>query len=164
VCRSFDGKPIEQLTNVRNTSISSQTISYITITPAKAIKNPNNPMAGPTFKAPAVALGVLTLLVALVPVPELVVLPVRLGVGTVSGAVPRLLKLVELECGILTGPGAVGKCIVDDGTTDVIVSVCGGLRKVSVTTVVIPSVGISNVLPDFVPLKVPMVPLSRARE
>ena len=98
--------------------------------------------------APPVAVGVLTLLVTLAPVPELVpelvpeVVPeivaglVALGVGTVSGGVPRLVKLLALEDRILTGPGPVGSTPLVDGITEVIVSVRAGLAKVSVMTVV----------------------------
>jgi len=124
--------------------------------PANAIMSPKISKVGPTVKAPPVAAGVLTLLVAVVPVPELV----TLEVGTVSGAVPILLKLVVAECGILTGPGPdliVVNRFVGDGTTEVIVSVCGGLKNVSVITVVTPSVGTENVLPDFAPVNVPVV-------
>jgi hypothetical protein len=110
-------------------------------------------MAGPAFNAPPVAVGVIALLAAVVPL---------LGL--------KPLKLVWIECGMLTGPGPVSivlktdKGIVGEGMTEVIVSVWGGLRKVSVTTVVIPLVGTENVLPDFVPLNVPKIRLARSGE
>jgi hypothetical protein len=148
-------------------------VYYTTITPANTIRNTNTPMPGATFMAPPVGVGVLTLLVTLAPVPELVpelvpvVVPeivpglVALGVGTVSGGVPRLLKLLALEDRILTGPGPVGSTPLADGITEVIVSVRAGLAKVSVMTVVTPTVGTAKVLPDFVPLNVPVIPFVR---
>jgi hypothetical protein len=52
-----------------------------------------------------------------------------------------------------------------DGKTEVMVRVCAGLRNVLVTTVVIPlPVGTENVLPDFVPLNVPMIPFGWSRK
>jgi hypothetical protein len=126
------------------------------------IKKLNSPMAGRNFKAPPVAGGELTLLVALVTLAGLVAL-----VGTVMGDVPKLLKLVEAMWEVLTGPGPVGIIVLrmlngneGDGMTEVTVSVWAGLKNVSVTTVVIPLVGTENVLPDFVPLNVPMMPYS----
>lgn len=53
------------------------------------------------------------------------------------------------------------KGIEGSGMTEVIVSVREGLKKVSVTRIVTPLVGAANVLPDFVPLNVPLIPLSR---
>lgn len=73
--------------------MSSQLISYTITTPTDATKNPNRPTAGPNFKAPPVAVGVLTLLLALDPLSGLV----ALGTGAVMGGVPKLLRLVEAE-------------------------------------------------------------------
>jgi hypothetical protein len=107
-----------------------------------------------------VAVGLTKLLVALVPVLVLE----ALCVGTDTVGVPKLLKLVVLEVLILMGPGPLGigvlridRGIEGCGMTEVTVSVREGLKNVSVRTVVLPFVGIPNVLPDFVPLNVPNV-------
>jgi len=137
-------------------------ISYTITTPINAIMKPNNPVAGPNFEAPPGVLVELTLLVlvALVTLAGLV----ALILGKVMGGVPKLLKLVDAVCEILTGPGPVGIFVLrmlngneGDGKTEVMVRVCAGLRNVSVTTVVIPVVRTENVLPDFVPLNVPIM-------
>jgi hypothetical protein len=147
-------------------ALSTQIISYTITTPKNAIMKPNNPVAGPNFEAPPVAVVELTLLVALVTLAGLV----ALILGRVMGGVPKLLKLVDAVCEILTGPGPVGIIVLrmlngneGDGKTEVMVRVRAGLRNVSVTTVVIPLVGTENVLPDFVPLNVPMMPFSWSR-
>lgn len=102
----------------------------------------------PTFEmslaaAPVDDVGALALLVALVTLEvdgdEVAVTGlvdagvVALGVGTDSGTVPPLLRLVLLLlCGTLTGPGAVSVLWTDSG-------VCG----------------VVAIEPDFVPLNVP---------
>jgi len=135
--------------------------SYTTNTPTNTIKSPTNAMVGSVLNAAlvvAVAVGLIELLVAVVPLAGLV----ELGIGTVAGGVPNLLKLLQTDCGMLTGPGPVIivlKMLSGNeglGMTEVSVSVCGGLRNVSVTTVVWPFVGLENVLPVFVPLNVPV--------
>jgi hypothetical protein len=148
------------------TYISAWIISYTITMPTNAVKKPNSPMNGSNFKAPPVVVVGLTLLVALATLAGLVVL-----IGTVMGGVPKLLKLVDAVCEILTGPGPVGIIVLrmlngneGDGKTEVMVRVCAGLRNVSVTTVVIPLVGTENVLPDFVPLNVPIIPFGWSRK
>ena len=151
-------------------ALSTEIISYAITTPTNVVKKPNSPMTGPNFNALPVAAVELTLLVALVTLAGLVALLVAL-VGVVMGGVPKLLKLVDAVCEILTGPGPVGIIVLrmlngneGDGKTEVMVRVCAGLRNVSVTTVVIPLVGTENVLPDFVPLNVPIMPFSWSRK
>lgn len=104
-------------------------IPYPVTAPTTTTKNTSSFIAGPTLKSAPDVEGVDTLLAAVVPPPELV----ALGVGTVSGVEPKLLKLVDPVCGVLTGPWPVSievkmvlkmvNGIEDFGMTEVIVSV-----------------------------------------
>jgi hypothetical protein len=79
-------------------ALSSQKISYAITTPANTVKKPISIVNGPNFKAPPVVVVKLMLLVALAGLVALV------GMG----GVPKLLRLVNVVCEILTGPGPVG--------------------------------------------------------